>query len=102
MAAARTSVLLEHVRHLHHDQLGVVGDGGVPSRVRQVVVTADQQLAGCDRMDGFGSSTSGWATAPASRSTAGSRHHPAIKVIMLTMSEDHDTALTALRDGASG
>jgi DNA-binding NarL/FixJ family response regulator len=29
-------------------------------------------------------------------------HHPAIRVIMLTMSEDHDTALTALRDGASG
>jgi DNA-binding NarL/FixJ family response regulator len=29
-------------------------------------------------------------------------HHPGIKVIMLTMSEDHDTALTALRDGASG
>ena len=27
-------------------------------------------------------------------------HHPAVKVIMLTMSEDHDTALTALRDGA--
>jgi DNA-binding NarL/FixJ family response regulator len=29
-------------------------------------------------------------------------HHPAVRVIMLTMSEDHDTALTALRDGASG
>jgi DNA-binding NarL/FixJ family response regulator len=29
-------------------------------------------------------------------------YHPGIKVIMLTMSEDHDTALTALRDGASG
>lgn len=29
-------------------------------------------------------------------------HHPGTKVIMLTMSEDHDTALTALRDGASG
>ena len=29
-------------------------------------------------------------------------HHPAVKVIMLTMSEDHDTALTALRDGARG
>ena len=29
-------------------------------------------------------------------------HHPDVKVIMLTMSEDHDTALTALRDGASG
>jgi DNA-binding NarL/FixJ family response regulator len=29
-------------------------------------------------------------------------YHPGIKVIMLTMSEDHDTALTALRDGACG
>ena len=29
-------------------------------------------------------------------------HHPGVRVIMLTMSEDHDTALTALRDGASG
>jgi DNA-binding NarL/FixJ family response regulator len=29
-------------------------------------------------------------------------HHPEVRVIMLTMSEDHDTALTALRDGASG
>ncbi len=29
-------------------------------------------------------------------------HHPDVKVIMLTMSEDHDTALTALRDGACG
>ncbi len=29
-------------------------------------------------------------------------HHPEVRVIMLTMSEDHDTALTALRDGARG
>ena len=29
-------------------------------------------------------------------------HHPDVKVVMLTMSEDSDTALTALRDGASG
>jgi DNA-binding NarL/FixJ family response regulator len=29
-------------------------------------------------------------------------HHPEVRVIMLTMAEDHDTALTALRDGASG
>jgi DNA-binding NarL/FixJ family response regulator len=29
-------------------------------------------------------------------------HHPSVKVVMLTMSEDHDTAMTALRDGAAG
>ena len=29
-------------------------------------------------------------------------HHPAVRVIVLTMSEDHETALTALRDGARG
>jgi DNA-binding NarL/FixJ family response regulator len=29
-------------------------------------------------------------------------HHPGVRVVMLTMSEDHDTALTALRDGAAG
>jgi DNA-binding NarL/FixJ family response regulator len=30
------------------------------------------------------------------------RHQPGVRVVMLTMSEDHDTALTALRDGARG
>jgi DNA-binding NarL/FixJ family response regulator len=29
-------------------------------------------------------------------------HHPGVKVILLTMSEDHETVLTALRDGARG
>jgi len=29
-------------------------------------------------------------------------HHPDVSVVMLTMSEDQDTALTALRDGARG
>ena len=29
-------------------------------------------------------------------------HHPEVKVILLTMSEDHETVLTALRDGARG
>ena len=28
--------------------------------------------------------------------------HPAVRVVMLTMSEDHETVLTALRDGAAG
>ena len=30
------------------------------------------------------------------------QHLPDVRVVMLTMSEDHDTALTALRDGARG
>ncbi len=29
-------------------------------------------------------------------------HHPSVKVIVLTMSEDHETVLTALHDGARG
>lgn len=29
-------------------------------------------------------------------------HHPGVRVVMLTMSEDSDTAMTALRDGACG
>ena len=29
-------------------------------------------------------------------------HHPDVRVVILTMSEDSDTALTALRDGAAG
>jgi DNA-binding NarL/FixJ family response regulator len=54
-------------------------------------------------MDGFGSSKSGWATAPGLEVNRWlAAHHPAIKVIMLTVSADHDTALTVLRDGASG
>ena len=28
--------------------------------------------------------------------------HPTVRVILLTMSEDHETVLTALRDGARG
>jgi DNA-binding NarL/FixJ family response regulator len=28
--------------------------------------------------------------------------HPSVRVVMLTMSEDHETVLTALRDGAAG
>jgi DNA-binding NarL/FixJ family response regulator len=29
-------------------------------------------------------------------------HHPRVRVVVLTMSEDHETVLTALRDGARG
>ena len=51
------------------------------------VVLLDVRLA-----DGSGLEVNRWLA----------EHHPEVRVIMLTMSEDHDTALTALRDGASG
>ena len=47
-------------------------------------------------------STSACRTGPAWRSTGLAERHPAVKVILLTMSEDHETVLTALRDGARG
>jgi DNA-binding NarL/FixJ family response regulator len=60
---------------------------GLVSSMAPDVVLLDVRLG-----DGSGLEVNRWLAA----------HHPGIKVIMLTMSEDHDTALTALRDGASG
>ena len=57
------------------------------SKAAPDVVLLDVRLG-----DGSGLEVNRWLAA----------HHPGIRVIILTMSEDHDTALTALRDGASG
>jgi len=43
-AAPILSALIVQVGHADDDRLGVVGDGWVAPRVRQVVVAADQQL----------------------------------------------------------
>ena len=51
------------------------------------VILLDVRLA-----DGSGLEVNRWLQA----------NHPDVRVIMLTMSEDHDTAVTALRDGAAG
>jgi DNA-binding NarL/FixJ family response regulator len=72
----------------------VVGEAQGADEVAGLVSSADPDVVLLDvRLgDGSGLEVNRWLAA----------HHPAIKVIMLTMSEDHDTALTALRDGASG
>lgn len=51
------------------------------------VVLLDVRLA-----DGSGLEVNRWLA----------EHHPGVRVVMLTMSEDSDTAMTALRDGACG
>jgi DNA-binding NarL/FixJ family response regulator len=72
----------------------VVGEAQRADEVAGLVSSADPDVVLLDVRLGAGSGLeiNRWLAA----------HHPAIKVIMLTMSEDHDTALTALRDGASG
>jgi DNA-binding NarL/FixJ family response regulator len=57
------------------------------SAARPDLVLLDVRLG-----DGSGLEVNRWLAA----------HYPDARVIMLTMSEDHDTALTALRDGAAG
>ena len=64
------------------DQVPSLIDAAAPD-----VVLLDVRLA-----DGSGLEVNRWLA----------EHHPDVRVVMLTMSEDHDTALTALRDGASG
>jgi DNA-binding NarL/FixJ family response regulator len=76
------------------ERIEVVGEAqctdevaGLVSSTAPDVVLLDVRLG-----DGSGLDVNRWLAA----------HHPQTKVIMLTMSEDHDTVLTALRDGASG
>jgi DNA-binding NarL/FixJ family response regulator len=64
------------------DQVADLVDGSAPD-----VLLLDVRLP-----DGSGLEVNRWIAA----------HHPDVRVVLLTMSEDSDTALTALRDGASG
>jgi DNA-binding NarL/FixJ family response regulator len=61
--------------------------GDLVAATRPDVVLLDIRLA-----DGSGLEVNRWLA----------DHHPGVRVVMLTMSDDQDTALTALRDGASG
>jgi DNA-binding NarL/FixJ family response regulator len=76
------------------DGIELVGEAHCAAEVAVLVVQArpDVLLLDVRLPDGSGLEINRWLA----------EHHPAIKVMMLTMSEDHDTALTALRDGASG
>jgi DNA-binding NarL/FixJ family response regulator len=64
--------------------------GDVQQLLRDVVV--DVLLLDVRLEDGSGLEVNRWVN----------QHLPEVRVVMLTMSEDHDTALTALRDGARG
>jgi DNA-binding NarL/FixJ family response regulator len=74
--------------------IDVVGEAERADEVASVVASTDPDVVLLDvRLgDDSGLEVNRWLA----------DHHPEIRVIMLTMSEDHDTALTALRDGASG
>ncbi len=76
------------------DGIEVAGEAEGADEVAALVSAAapDVVLLDVRLGDGSGLEVNRWLAA----------HHPGVRVIMLTMSEDHDTALTALRDGASG
>ena len=76
------------------DGIELVGDAQRADQVPNLVATTspDVLLLDVRLPDGSGLEVNRWVAA----------HHPDVRVVMLTMSEDSDTALTALRDGASG
>lgn len=76
------------------DGIELVGEAERAGDVAALIETSQPDLLLLDvrLADGSGLEVNRWLA----------EHHPAVKVIMLTMSEDHDTALTALRDGACG
>ena len=76
------------------DGIELVGEAQRADQVAGLMAAAapDVVLLDVRLVDGSGLEVNRWLA----------EHHPLVKVIMLTMSEDHDTALTALRDGASG
>jgi DNA-binding NarL/FixJ family response regulator len=72
----------------------LVGEAQRADQVPELVATADPDVLLLDiRLeDGSGLEVNRWLA----------EQHPDVRVVMLTMSDDHDTVLTALRDGASG
>jgi DNA-binding NarL/FixJ family response regulator len=76
------------------DGVELVGEAADVDGAHELVTstTPDVLLLDVRLGDGSGLEVNRWVAA----------NHPGVKVIMLTMSEDHDTALTALRDGACG
>jgi DNA-binding NarL/FixJ family response regulator len=76
------------------DGIVLVGEAGRADEVGELVADArpDVVLLDIRLADGSGLEVNRWLA----------EHHPEVRVVMLTMSDDEDTALTALRDGASG
>jgi DNA-binding NarL/FixJ family response regulator len=76
------------------DGIELVGEAERADQVADLVARAapDVMLLDVRLADGSGLEVNRWLA----------DQHPEVKVVMLTMSEDHETALIALRDGASG
>jgi DNA-binding NarL/FixJ family response regulator len=76
------------------DGIDVVGEAYCAAQVAELVQTAAPTVVLLDiRLpDASGLEVNRWLA----------EHHPEVRVVMLTMSEDLDGALTALRDGACG
>lgn len=76
------------------DGVELVGEAERAADVDALVASTEPDLVLLDiRLpDGSGLEVNRWLAA----------HRPGVRVIVLTMSEDHETVLTALRDGARG
>jgi DNA-binding NarL/FixJ family response regulator len=76
------------------DGIVLVGEAERAAEVGELVATThpDVLLLDIRLADGSGLEVNRWLA----------DHHPEVSVVMLTMSDDQDTVLTALRDGASG
>jgi len=76
------------------DGVELVGEAAVAADVPQLLSDAkpDVVLLDLQLPDGSGLEVNRWLA----------RDHPEVKVIVLTMSEDHRAALAAIRDGARG
>lgn len=76
------------------DGVELVGEGDRAADVATLISTSapDVLLLDVRLPDSSGLEVNRWV----------GEHHPTVRVVLLTMSEDHETALTALRDGAAG